>query len=64
MKRLKLLKYLYENKCLLIREGKRHSLFLNPELQKTSTVPRHNDINDFLAEKICKDLGIPSIRKK
>jgi predicted RNase H-like HicB family nuclease len=26
---------------------------------RTSTVPRHTEINDDLARKICKDLGIP-----
>ncbi len=26
---------------------------------KTSTIPRHREINDFLAQKICKDLEIP-----
>ncbi len=25
-----------------------------------STVPRHAEINSFLARKICKDLGIPA----
>jgi len=24
-----------------------------------STVPRHREINNFLAQKICKDLEIP-----
>lgn len=24
----------------------------------TSTVPRHKEIDDFLAVKICKDLGV------
>ena len=27
---------------------------------KTSTVPRHSEINDHLARKICKDLNIPT----
>ncbi len=26
---------------------------------KTSAVPRHTEINDDLARKICKDLGVP-----
>jgi hypothetical protein len=26
---------------------------------KFATVPRHSEINDDLAKKICKDLGIP-----
>ena len=27
--------------------------------EKASTVPRHRELNDYLAAKICKDLGIP-----
>ncbi|MFH0992662.1 MAG: type II toxin-antitoxin system HicB family antitoxin [bacterium] len=28
---------------------------------KVSTLPRHREINDFLAKKICRDLQIPLI---
>jgi hypothetical protein len=31
----------------------------NPSLNKRSAVPRHHEINDHLAKKICNDLGIP-----
>jgi len=64
MKRLLFLKYLHEHGCLLIREGKRHSAFVNPKEERTSTVPRHSEINNFLAVKICKDLGLSPISKK
>jgi len=64
MKRTALLKYLNEYECLLIREGKRHSVFINPKEERTSTVPRHNEIDNFLARKICKDLGILPIKKR
>ncbi|MEK7075157.1 MAG: type II toxin-antitoxin system HicA family toxin [Patescibacteria group bacterium] len=64
MKRAVLLRYLHEQGCLLIREGRRHSVFIHQKTERTSTIPRHNEINDFLAEKICKDLGIISLRKK
>ncbi|HYX00059.1 MAG TPA: type II toxin-antitoxin system HicB family antitoxin [Candidatus Elarobacter sp.] len=30
-----------------------------PRTNATSSVPRHAEINDFLARKICRDLGIP-----
>ncbi|MBI3442313.1 MAG: type II toxin-antitoxin system HicA family toxin [Candidatus Sungbacteria bacterium] len=59
MNRRQLLSHLKEHKCLLFREGRRHSVFHNAETSRTSTVPRHNEIDDFLARKICKDLGIP-----
>ncbi|MBM3149238.1 MAG: addiction module toxin, HicA family [Chloroflexi bacterium] len=59
MKRKDLLRHLYEGRCRLLREGKKHSVFHNPANNRTSTVPRHREINDFTAEKICRDLGIP-----
>jgi len=31
-------------------------------LNKRSAVPRHNEIRDILALKICQDLGIPRIK--
>jgi hypothetical protein len=37
----------------------KHSVFLNCVARKASTVPRHRDINDFLARKICRDLEVP-----
>jgi len=58
VKRRDLLKYLVSCGCILKREGKNHSIFFNPAACRFSTVPRHNEINDFLAAKICKDLGI------
>ena len=61
MKRAELLKHLRKNGCVFIREGGRHSWWSNPSQGKRSSVPRHNEINDQLAKKICKDLGIPSI---
>ncbi len=62
MKRIALIAYVEKNKCLLRREGRRHSLYVNPESDKTSTIPRHREIDNFLASKICKDLGIPKIK--
>ena len=59
MKRKELVRYLEENGCILLREGKNHSVYLNRRKNKVSTVPRHMEINDFLARKICRDLEIP-----
>ena len=61
MKRRQLLKHLKKNGCEFLREGSRHSIYWNPENHLTSTVPRHSEIIDQLARKICKDLGIPKI---
>ncbi|MBI3318776.1 MAG: type II toxin-antitoxin system HicA family toxin [Candidatus Omnitrophica bacterium] len=59
MKRRDLLRHLGQHGCKLLREGSRHSIYWNPASRKTSSVPRHSEINDFLAKKICRDLGIP-----
>jgi predicted RNA binding protein YcfA (HicA-like mRNA interferase family) len=59
MKRRRLLRHLQEQGCELLREGGRHSIFWNPPTRRTSSVPRHAEVNDFLARKICRDLGIP-----
>ncbi len=61
MKRKLLLKYLQSNGCVMVREGTRHSLFINPDNDKTAAVLRHLDINDYLAREICKELGIPKV---
>jgi mRNA interferase HicA len=62
MKRGDLLGHLRQNGCELLREGARHSWWHNPRQNKRSSVPRHNEIIDLLARKICKDLGIPPIK--
>lgn len=58
MKRKVLIRHLGNEGCTLLREGSNHSVYINREKRKVSTVPRHKEINDFLAKKICKDLGI------
>lgn len=58
MKRRDLLRHLSSLGCEVLREGGRHTVIYNPENNHTSTIPRHNEINDFLAKKICKDLGV------
>ncbi|MDP2794497.1 MAG: type II toxin-antitoxin system HicA family toxin [Sulfurisoma sp.] len=59
MKRLDLIRWLERNGCELLREGGSHSVYVNRAKQKAATVPRHREINEFLARKICKDLEIP-----
>jgi hypothetical protein len=43
----------------LLREGAKHSVYVTPTSRKVTTVPRHRDVNDLLARKICKELEIP-----
>jgi mRNA interferase HicA len=59
MKRRDLLKHLKSYSCEQLREGANHSWWYNPEQNKRSAVPRHTEISDNLARKICKDLGVP-----
>lgn len=62
MKRRKLESHLNEHGCTFVREGGKHTLWANTLENTQSTVPRHNEIDDWLANKICKDLKIPPIR--
>lgn len=59
MKRRDLVRHLEIHGCELLREGGSHSVYVNRSRRKTSAVPRHPEINDFLAKKICQDLEIP-----
>ncbi len=61
MKRRALLKHLRQHGCELLREGSRHSIYWNPACRRTTSVPRHREIVDKLAIKICKDLDIPKV---
>lgn len=59
MKRVDLLRHLAQHGCELLREGGRHSLYINRATGKASAVPRHREINDILALKVCRDLEVP-----
>lgn len=60
MKREELLRHLRSHGCILLREGGRHSWWINRDQNKRSAVPRHREITNSLAQKICKDLGVPA----
>jgi mRNA interferase HicA len=61
MKRTKILKHLRRHGCTLKREGGAHSLWTNPNTGQVETVPRHTDIPDRLARKICRGLSVPEV---
>ncbi|HLC15855.1 MAG TPA: type II toxin-antitoxin system HicA family toxin [Thermodesulfovibrionia bacterium] len=61
MKRNDLIKHLRRNGCFLKREGSSHSLWCNPLTGHCETVPRHTEIPDKLARKICKTSSIKEI---
>lgn len=59
MKRRDLIRHLEKHGCEFLREGRNHTVYVNSAVKKVSTVPRHREIIDFTAYKICKDLDIP-----
>ncbi|MEP7323086.1 MAG: type II toxin-antitoxin system HicA family toxin [Saprospiraceae bacterium] len=56
MKRRDLIKVLIKQGCILVRHGAKHDIYHNPEKGTTQPIPRHIEINEFLAKKIIKDL--------
>ena len=59
MKRRDIIRHLESCGCEFLREGGNHTIYVNRAKAKTSSVPRHAEINDFLAWKICRDLEVP-----
>ncbi len=59
MKRVDLIRHLERHGGEFLREGGNHSVYVNRAARKSSSVPRHREINEFLARKICRDLQIP-----
>ncbi len=62
MNRRELIRNLTKHGCELLREGGNHSWRHNPEQSRRSAVPRHNEVTNQLANKICKDLGVPKVK--
>jgi len=59
MKREALLRHLRHQGCVLRREGKEHALWETPQTGHAEAVPRHTEIANLLAKKICKKLSLP-----
>ena len=59
MKRLDLIRHLERHGCEFLREGGNHTIYVNRAAKKVSAVPRHREIIEFIARKICKDLEVP-----
>jgi predicted RNA binding protein YcfA (HicA-like mRNA interferase family) len=57
MKRTDLERRLRMAGCYLKREGRSHSLWMNPRTGVVEAVPRHTDIKEPLARKILKHLN-------
>ena len=59
MKRLDLERHLRDHGCEFLREGGNQCIWWNQANRKTSSIPRHREINEFTGRKICRDLEIP-----
>ena len=58
MKRIDLIRHLTKNGCGLLREGSRHTIWKNLKAGNMTAIPRHKEIKEIMARKICKDLDI------
>jgi predicted RNA binding protein YcfA (HicA-like mRNA interferase family) len=59
MKRKELIRHVESHGCEFLREGGNHTIYVNRKAQKVSAIPRHREVNDILARKICRDLQVP-----
>ncbi|RLC55595.1 MAG: addiction module toxin, HicA family [Candidatus Cloacimonadota bacterium] len=57
MKRIDLEKKLRIAGCYLKREGRSHSLWINPKTGVVEALPRHKEIKESLAKRILKSLN-------
>jgi mRNA interferase HicA len=62
LKRHELIDHLKRQGCRLNREGGRHSIYANPATGAKAPVPRHAEIDNRLAQRICQQLAIEPIR--
>jgi mRNA interferase HicA len=61
VKQHQLLNHLKDHGCVLHREGSKHPVYRNTNTGKKTAVPRHREIDNVTARKICDQLGIPRI---
>jgi mRNA interferase HicA len=59
MKRRELIRHLEAHGCRLKREGAEHTLYHNPSTGEMQAIPRHTEVADILAKKICRRLSVP-----
>jgi mRNA interferase HicA len=61
VKRSTLLLHLRKHGCHLKREGSSHSLWTNPNTGAVEAIPRHAEIGNNLARKICRGLSVTEV---
>jgi mRNA interferase HicA len=59
VKRGDLERHLPQHGCELLREGGKHSFWVNPATGHRASVPRHSEIKNTTANGICRQLGVP-----
>ena len=57
MKRMALIRQLAAAGCTLVRHGGKHDWYSNSKTGAVQPVPRHTEINEFLAKHILKKLA-------
>jgi mRNA interferase HicA len=57
MKQTDLIRKLEEMGCKFVRHGGNHDWYNNPKTGVSQPVPRHREINEFLARHILKKLA-------
>lgn len=56
MKRRDLINIIENMGCVLVRHGGAHDWYTNQETKVSQPVPRHGEINEYLAKSIIKKL--------
>ena len=59
MKRRGLEAHLRHHGCVVLREGGRHTVYINQATGRVAAVPRHAEIKTPTVREICKALDIP-----
>ncbi|MBK9305645.1 MAG: type II toxin-antitoxin system HicA family toxin [Nitrospira sp.] len=59
MKRRDLIRQLEARGCQLVRHGGKHDWYHNPTTNMSQPVPRHAEINEYLAKRILRLLANP-----
>jgi predicted RNA binding protein YcfA (HicA-like mRNA interferase family) len=57
MKRADLIKRITALGAILVRHGSNHDVYRQPKTGHTEPVPRHNEIKEYLARDIIKNLA-------
>ena len=57
MKRRDLIKKIEKMGCVFVRHGGKHDWYTNPKTKQSQPIPRHREINEYLAKSIIKKLS-------